>query len=1008
MEALELKLDALQGKLERMHTDIKKLGTAHPVISGSAPVAQDPESSASIPPISIGRGARLNATRSTEKASCDSPSSVLPPIASPQHSQGSAGQTATGHKRVVLPAAKFTESADVPNNRRKCQAAKQKLQDFVKPMLLPPEATSVQELANAPCAWLLSIGLACSYVSGERITIEDILRQNRLAMHYVSFPSVTLAELFDVTNEFLANHAKMREIKAHCEVATFDTETMDEACDGVGMEEQVPIRTLSQFRKELSQSDENSICIVNFDPYLIEQHEIRMRINYTESSDIESIQDAIKPRWSAKNQGTFALIIDFRPALHTVALGVPILLEDGRIVIEEHVVPLQTLYNALCVKDAYCNRARGFVRVFIDQHHPEKVPSIFPLGMLDGSLSGGLLMTSLDTSIAPHILGLSLMHHLVACTLLEDDASKSGKSAKASSERRSLTGIPVTELCRVLNLDIATIVGSSSRASVGRAFSWYRVFLSKLHLLNTVAVGVVLVNRRGDAVDGPVNIQDDVFMSHLELAVKTRSVMLIGFNVNIALNVLVDNRSEPCHFAIVIGLDVEQGIVRLADVNVKKYRKTWHVPLTRLHSAVIGYGYIMVAKSQATIDQLNAKQYEDSILKDASYALPPTKRLLRFEYPKKNYAVTILAEAFATLGFNANVESVANLSGFHISFMLSRHLPLESAASVARNYSNHHLDDRASVYTTHMDKDAPHSNPQTLLNQIRSALTAPKDRCLIVNFDTAVIQANKEVWNGSDGGTFAIVLSYDDENSLVTLTDVNHEAFYRTWVCPLNVLFDAVSAVDSIALRARGTLLITNESQHDNYVGSYGYDMCHALVHHPFKPSVWPAFRCLALVASEMCHNGASGTAHCGGQYSSEDFLYTISSFSVPKAILVSKLDSKQMVDFANVAFERLRIPLETVVVDLAAAGTFFEACRDEVMDGKQATVTLLGYDTHPIHGIPGYSVGVVNRVRGGIEGGSVQVVDGNGCTLGSVWERSADELKKAVTAMVRIRCRAI
>ncbi|CBH16447.1 uncharacterized protein TEOVI_000510100 [Trypanosoma equiperdum] len=1003
-ESLDERLQSIQAKLDLMHSDIKKLAPCVTADGREGRLASETAVSPSASAMAIGRGARFNVQRPTLDPGATATaanSSFLPPLAG----STAAGATATGahSKKVVLTAAKSPEHTDALNNRRKAQAAKQKLQEFLKPMLTQPDSNDVNELANAPCAWLLSIALACSYVSGEKITIEDILRQNRLAMHYVSFPSVTLAELFDVTNEFVEGHPAMLRTKTRCEVVTFDTEAVDESCDGMGAEEQATIRTLSQFRKELSQNEENPMYIINFDPYLIEQHEIRMRLNYTENPDGEGLPDPIKPRWSAKNQGTFALITDFRPALHSVSFGVPLLLEDGRIVVEEHGVPLQTLYNALCVKDGYCNRSRGFVRVFVSERHMEKVPSIFPLGMLDGSLSGGLLMTAVDASIAPHIVGLALMHHLVSCTLLNQGKHRESGVGSAL-DRGKLRGIPVTKLCQVLNLDIATIVGNSTKVSVCRAFSWYRVFLKKLNLADAVALGVVLINRRGDAADGPVNITDDTFMAHIDLVVKTKSVMLIGFNVNIALNVMVDQRAEPCHFAIVIGFDAEQGVVRLADVSVKKYRKTWNVPLPRLYSAVIGYGYILAAKSPDTISKLSAQQFEDSILSDARYSLPPTMRLLRFEYPKKNYVVTILAEALDTLGFDANVETVANLSGFHTSFMLSAHLPLESAATVARNYSHNHLGDKVSVFTTHMDKDVKHSTPEALVGQILSALEAPKERCLIVNFDPAVIQANREVWNGGSGGPYAIVLSYDKERAVVTLSDANHEAFLRAWVCPLNVLFDALAAVDSISLRARGTLLLTTARQGDNYVGTYGYDMSHSIVHHPFKPSVWPAFHCLALVASEMCGGDGSTSVSGTGQYSSEDFLYTKTTFSVPDTAVASRLDSKEIVDFANTAFERLLIPLEASVVDFAAAGTFFEACRDAMVNNKPITMTLLGYDTQPIHGIPGFSVGVVNRVRDAGPNSTVQVVDGNGCTLGSVWDRKADELRKAVTAMVRIK----
>ncbi|KAF8282007.1 hypothetical protein TcBrA4_0083540, partial [Trypanosoma cruzi] len=999
---VEAKLEALQSKLEAMHADIKKI-VPHGVsflnednsVTRSTPVQSFTNGAAvmEMPTIPIGRGSRLNAASPAAEASPNTtPSSFFLPVISGGGSPKRVGFQEKGHG---------AETTNSLNTRRKADAARQKLQEFVKPMILSPGEENVAELRSAPCAWLLSIALACSYVSGESITIEDILRQNRLGLHYVSFPSVTLAELFDVTNEFLTDHPKLREMRVHCEVATFDSETVEELGEVMGTGERLPIMTLSQFRKDLSNCDPHSICVLNFDPYLIEQHEIRMRLNYMELNETDYPMETIVPRWPAKNQGTFGLILNFSPALHTVTVGTPILLENGRIVIQEHTVPVQVLYKALCVKDNYCNRSRGFVRVFISDQPVETVPSIFPLNVLDGSLTGGLLTTALDTSISPHILGLSIMHHLVANVLLDDTERRRQNATNFCDVM--LRGIPVTLVCQQLGLGIATIVGGSNKASVPSAFSWYRVLLKKLKIEDAIALGIVIVERRGGAEDGPVNISDDTFMRHIELAVESGSVMLMGFDVNVALNVKVDNRPEPCHFAIVIGMDQERGIVRLADVNVKKYRKTWHLPVTRLYSAVIGYGYIVAAKSRKTIEKLNATGFEQSVLSEARYALPPTQRLLRFEYPKKNYVVTILADAFARLGFKADVESVVNFSGFHLSFMLSEHLPLENAATVARNYSHTHAEDGVSIATRHMDKGATGSTLQGLLQQIRFALQFPESRCLIVNFQTSIIHANKAVWNGSNGGSYAIVLHFDESSSLVTLSDSNHESFYRTWVCPLDVLFDAISAVDSIALRARGTLMLTTTSQRDMYLDCYGYDMRHSIVHHPFKPSVWPAFHCLALVASEMSR-GDSTTGQ-SVQFSAEDFLYSLSSFSVHN-VLRNELESEHIAALANTAFERLEIPLEANAVDVTISGSFIKACCDETVNGKPVTMTLLGYDTRPIHRVAGFSVAAINRVRGTEKEGLVQLVEGNGCTFGSVWERPAQELQFAVTAMVRIRRR--
>ncbi|ESL11120.1 hypothetical protein TRSC58_01139 [Trypanosoma rangeli SC58] len=457
---MEARLEALQSKLEVMHTDIKKVishgvssyngensffrsASAQPPLNGSM-VMQTPK-------IPIGRVSRLcaaNFSDTTASTGTLSPS-FLPVISG----SGSAGG---GTGRIGFQEKSF--SVEVPDslyNRRRAEASKQKLQEFVKPMILSSEEKTVPELRSAPCAWLLSIAIACSYVSGEHVTIEDILRQNRLGLHYVSFPSVTLAELFDVTSEFLSNHPKLREMHVRCEVATFDTETRDELGDFMGVGERLPIMTLSQFRKDLANNDPQSLSIVNFDPYQIEQHEIRMRLNYMELNEAEHPMESITPRWPASNQGAFGLVLGFSPALHSVVVGTPTLLEDGRIVIEEHTVPLQVLYKALCVKDNYCNRARGFVRVFLGDQFIEKVPSIFPLNLLDGSLAGGMLLTALDTSIAPHILGLSLMHHLVTNVLLNETERQ--RQNATNFQGVVLRGIPVTMVCQQLGLGITTI-----------------------------------------------------------------------------------------------------------------------------------------------------------------------------------------------------------------------------------------------------------------------------------------------------------------------------------------------------------------------------------------------------------------------------------------------------------------------------------------------------------------------------------------------------------------------
>src|SRR5205823_958947 len=48
-----------------------------------------------------------------------------------------------------------------------------------------------------------------------------------------------------------------------------------------------------------------------------------------------------------------------------------------------------------------------------------RVPPCVPLSVIDGRNSNGMLSVSLDVTIAPHVLGLSLLHHLVHSTFLD-------------------------------------------------------------------------------------------------------------------------------------------------------------------------------------------------------------------------------------------------------------------------------------------------------------------------------------------------------------------------------------------------------------------------------------------------------------------------------------------------------------------------------------------------------------------------------------------------------------
>lgn len=949
-------------------------------------------------------------------------------------------------------------------------------------------------LSSAPCSWLCCISMALSYVTGVPTPIEKILKSNHLAVHYIALSSITLAEMFDIVQDHINNcfhtEENLKECKkylseeeiqnlshVHAEMATFDTDVVDidgAGEDSSGMGEHPPIPDLAKFRKELLKhsNDERSLYIFNYDPYIVEEEEIRLKCNLAETEEEqESIRSAA--RYPKSNKGNFGILLNFDSVQHSVTILTPHLTlrqhpmqfheptENEKnhnrfpkewyasvfmnTVLEEHTISMLALYNAVHQRDPYSKLYRGFVRVFMNEHVAPRIPPIFPLFVLDGSSSGGLL-SILDVNIAPHVLGLSMTHHLAVAFLLSDSARRKQSSRnllnKANVCDVTLRGIPVTKIIQQLRLPLTMTVGESNRQSITMVYAWYNTFLNQLQINHDVRLGLVLPERRGGAEDGRPNVSEEDFLAHLQLCVNTKSIMLLSFDLNAALNVKISDRAEPTHFAILIGIDTERGVMRVADVNVKRFRKTWHLPIARMYNAIMGYGYMVAAKDKSTIRALNGKQFQEHALSQAKYHLPPsTKVVKRFEYPNRPYPITVLADAVERLDFLCDVERLMNFSGFHLSFFLSRHMPLEGAAMVLQNFSHYALDDALSIETHHYvywsenppaNEPDPHNpiNPlhrmlteEDLIKEITHALEKPDTRKLLVKYDQEVIAADPAVWNGSDGGAYALVVEYDARRRVVVMSNADVSTYYRTFSCPISLLFVAVCSWDAEAQSGRGTILLDrSRSQEALYENTRCYDLAHSLVHHPFKPIFSSACACLALAATEMMRVVApqfidepltpseaerKKYKRYNNIFSAEDMLYSLPNFSVHDW---KSVHNKDLYHIASIAFRALRLPL--VAIDLAEENeeiftntqTFLQACESQ---RGVLTIILVAYDTDKVHGIPGNSVGIVNRVEFmscADGGGMVQLVHGDPCRWGAYLECSARQLMEAATTVVCIQ----
>lgn len=848
---------------------------------------------------------------------------------------------------------------------------------------------SIPRAKGVNCVWLGCAALALSFATSKTTSMESILKVNNMPLHFVSFASITLAELYDTINDYLAAGPADQLSGVRCEIATFDSLTLEDNTYEIGFGERSPITSLAMLRKELTAAfskDARQMHIFNFDPFVVQEEEFSEDFETeddNEESNASSPVKTAKKQWAEKNMGQFALLLQFSPALGTVVLATPHLQPDGTYALEEHTCSLQTLYQATCACDGYTKKPRGFVKIIDDgsRKGTKEVASVCALDVVDGRSTGGLRSIALDVAICPHILGLGIYHQIVTSIVVKEPARQ--KLLLRDALASGLLGIPVSNICRVLDLPVDSIVGLSDRQSVATAFAWYSTYLERIGIADAVHTYFVPVTRKGGAEDGCISVPVESFLEHVSAAVKSLSVMLVSFDVAQALNVGQDDTAASssastsrCNFAVVIGVDEEAGIVRLADVNVKKYRKTWHCPLVRLHAAVADYGYMVVASSP--IDCLDRYgKPSKNLLKQSRFQLPPAMVVVqRFEYPKKSYSMTVLADALEQLGFpNVTVESVMYNAGFHISFLLSEHIPLHDLHRIGTFFSATKLDGKVGFAVKCFDPDR--TTLEGFAEMVAQAMRAVATKRLLVSFDAPTIQKAPNAWNGSaTGGSLCIVVGYDPASKIVTVQDCNHNRYFRVWQCPLDILFAAVSKVDKISTRARGILWVDKEQTSRIDV----YDMRQAMVSHPFKPAL-SGGRCACALGISVLLQRPVGV---------EDLVYGTGGFNL-SAFAAKESSVEAFV--ASIQFPNVTVTL----IPTPTAGDF----RNALSQASARTIIVLLYDAVGVHGVdaPGFSGGLLAEVTKD----TVRVVEGNPTTFGSGWTTGIDSLAKATVGVLRL-----
>jgi hypothetical protein len=380
-------------------------------------------------------------------------------------------------------------------------------------------------------------------------------------------------------------------------------------------------------------------------------------------------------------------------------------------------------------------------------------------------------------------------------------------------------------------------------------------------LSGDVHLGVVPITRKDNADDGAPSLSMDEFEAQLwKLSKENDVIMLLNFDINAAQNVTgLDVKGETSHFGIVSGYDVANKVLTIADVSVKKFKKQWSAPMARIYNACVGFGYLLLSSKLPEVKGNGAPRYGQEIMENAKYSLPPqvsgSKKLL--EYPPKVYCTTLIAYALHVMGEGATVEDIVYGSGLHLSFLLSDHLSVHDVARIARRFLTTRVDSDYKVEAVNFDKLALSGNRRVSLEQFRALIKSfaakhpQKEGVLVFNFSAQLIASKPAVWNGTYGGSYAILMSFDEKDDSIIVGDANPEQFSRFWKCPVPVMYEACSTMDPISDRAKGYLTITRTQQKPPQ--GFGIDIRNCMVHHPFKPPLSSQVTAIAAAISELC-----------------------------------------------------------------------------------------------------------------------------------------------------------
>jgi hypothetical protein len=949
-----------------------------------------------------------------------------------------------------------------------------------------PEGVDFDNVEGAlNCNHFAAVALALSSLLGggkdnadrrTRVTVEDIFFAAQVPLHMLHAPPPPLTVMGDIIREFMDVDNRFKDqynIEAlHLDIAP-TLGQVELGANDVG-DRQFRVQ-LPDFRKQIThdiEEESDVIRVVNYDPFVLEQGlmvesddgTVTQSASQSFNANAFGLNPAAASKYQPKNDGAYAVLTDARNAVQPMVTLTEGVMSDTLFArIKE--VPAGQLFKAMASHTG-APRAKGYIRIskrnaktgIATTASEESAAATAAARLVDDVqlfftpelCSGKVLGTNVDGChagaiapfIAPHIVACAWAMHLVCG--IRPNTHGHGK------------GLPVSDIIRTLRLPAGVVVNTSDLA-LDQVYLYFQEYLKRKLMDGNITLGfypVLTKISREDAVP-TISVFD---LESILIDVKSgnedpeqpQNVMLIQYNADVAHNVLgIASLSQWC---VLVGYDDDTQTARLIDANAKTFSQSWTCPLDRLHKAMTGYGYLMVARpresnnnnnntttssrsstpSTATnpfgigslrhiastvqhrLDLVKEQQQQTGNLFEPT-AIPA--RLRTFSYPDRPFALTTMSLAVLQLtGVNTTLEDLIHRLPYDVNSILNKRLPLECVKiCLDRVLTSMGFEGQTEVKVHHFDRHTtgkltfPIKQFTALLNthvpsDSNDNDPAMQNHTMIVSFDRSQIQVHG---TSNPFGSTAIVVSFHEEESTVTLMDANPSVYLRMWTAPLETLHRAMQNLPGDGHRLNGAVILTKSAAAPATgaapkPASRVFDLSVAPVQNIFHVSPSPQVQGLSLAFAQL------GYFFTPEEIFYEAYLKTVSDqrrrgsqafawrdVEVSLAIVNKKIDARLMTLVSKKFIESRKLTGLTVEqvddIDIEELGKVLT----EATNSKD-TVLMVNYNTQNVHGLSnmGSSVALVQSYDEPTE--MITLVDAEYTLFGWTWKANLAQLIEA------------